>query len=29
MEIDWTEVLITMEVFIFGYQTGWYAGRRL
>jgi len=26
--VDWNEVLITMAVFILGYQAGWHAGRK-
>ena len=28
MEIDWVEVVVTAGVFLIGYQTGWYAGRK-
>ena len=27
--MNWDDVLMTVAIFILGYQTGWYAGRRL
>ena len=26
--VDWNDALITVAIFILGYQTGWHAGRK-